>query len=58
MRPSSATLPLRWPTPSHSSDGGDEQRGARGDRDLVERGAARGLGAASKANMASECIVI
>ena len=42
--PEQPTLPLRWPSPSHSSTTVTNQRGARRDRDLVQRGAARGLG--------------
>ena len=56
-RPSSATLPLRWPEPEPQQHGGDEQRGAGRDRDLVERGAAGGL-RGEESNMASECIVV
>ena len=43
-RPSSATFPLRWPSPEPHQHDGDEPGGAGRDRDLVQRGAAGGLG--------------
>ena len=57
-RPSSATFPLRWPSPSHSSTTVTNTGGAGRDRDLVQRGAARGLGLGEQFEHAGECIVV
>ena len=56
--PEQRHLPAAVAEPEPQQHGGDEQRGAGRDRDLVQRGAARGLGLGEQVEHAGECIVV